>query len=41
MYDQAKQKNEELKTRFYNEADPDGIDKVIRGCPFQDKGEFF
>ena len=41
MYDHAVEKNKALKAKFSNEADPDEIEKVAQGWPFQDKEEFF
>ncbi|KAK2810896.1 hypothetical protein FQN50_002487 [Emmonsiellopsis sp. PD_5] len=41
VYDHAVEKNRALKERFLNDADPDEVDKVAQGWPFQDKEEFF
>ncbi|WEW59016.1 hypothetical protein PRK78_004484 [Emydomyces testavorans] len=41
VYEHAKEKNKALKEQFINDADPDEVEKVTQGWPFQDKEEFF
>ncbi|EZF69676.1 hypothetical protein H105_07906 [Trichophyton soudanense CBS 452.61] len=41
MFDHAMKKNKELKEKFINDADPDEVENVVKGWPFQDKEEFF
>ncbi|EGE06670.1 phosphotransferase enzyme family protein [Trichophyton equinum CBS 127.97] len=41
MYNSALEKNKALKQKFINDADPDEVEKVANGWPFQDKEEYF
>ncbi|KAM5445614.1 hypothetical protein MaudCBS49596_007350 [Microsporum audouinii] len=41
MYEHAKKKNKALKESFISDADPDEVENVVQGWPFQDKEEFF
>jgi hypothetical protein len=41
MYDHALERNQALKEKFSNDAEPDEIEQVTKGWPFQDKEEFF
>ncbi|KAG5304196.1 phosphotransferase enzyme family protein [Histoplasma capsulatum G186AR] len=40
MYDHAVKQNETLKSKFFNDADPNEKEKIIQGWPFQDREEF-
>lgn len=40
MYDQALEKNRALRAKFCSEAEPDEVEQVTKGWPFQDKEEF-
>lgn len=40
MYDQALEKNRALRAKFRSEAEPDEVEQVTKGWPFQDKEEF-